>query len=138
MGFCCGATMVGAVGTLRQGSTIIHNVPLLFCPVCHRVEVHHAVEHEFQLLLEYARGDGVQEVNLKDNIEPEMIAEWRECCTSFQDGYPEVVLREQIDMALDLMNVAKEIGDDEWEKTLKFRLHTLVRQLRRFQKTKSR
>ncbi|MDR6225926.1 hypothetical protein [Desmospora profundinema] len=138
MGFCCGATMVGAVGTLRQGSTLVHNVPLLFCPVCHHVEVHHAVEDEFQLMLEYAQGDGAREVNLIDTIEPDMIAEWKECCTSFQDGHPEAVLREQIDMALDLMGVAKTLGDKEWEDSLKGRLHILGKRFQRYQKTQMR
>ncbi|OYD07490.1 hypothetical protein [Paludifilum halophilum] len=138
MGFCCGATMVGAVGTLRQGSTLVHNVPLLYCPVCHRVEVHQAVQDEFDLLLEYAREDGAREVNLRDEVDEEMIEEWKETCTSFQQGQPETVLREQIDMALDLMGVAKQIHDEEWERALKNRLQIMSDRLKRYQKANTK
>ena len=57
MAYCCGATMVGAIGTLRQGAVLVHNVPLLYCPVCHQVEVHQAVQEEFELMLDFAHGD---------------------------------------------------------------------------------
>ncbi|MFC4076373.1 hypothetical protein ACFOUO_06060 [Salinithrix halophila] len=120
---------------MRQGSTLVHNVPLLYCPVCHQVEVHHAVKEEFELLMEYAQGDRAREVNLKEYIDDSMIAEWKECCTSFQQGQPESVLREQIDMALDLMGVAKQMQDKEWERALKSRLQVLGDRFKRYQKT---
>ncbi|SDX11303.1 hypothetical protein SAMN05444487_11086 [Marininema mesophilum] len=135
MGFCCGATMVGAVGTLRQGSTLVHNAPLLYCPVCHHVEVHHTVQEEFDLLLEIAQGDDTQHVNLKEHVDEYMIAEWKESCTSFQQGQPESILREQIDMALDLMGVAKQLQDEEWKKALKGRLQVLGERFNQLQKT---
>ncbi|WP_108026114.1 hypothetical protein [Melghirimyces profundicolus] len=136
MGFCCGACMVGAVGTLRQGSTLVHNVPLLYCPICHEVEVHHSVQDEFELLMEYARGDGAREVNLSEFIEGKG-EDWKETCTGFQDGEPETVLREQIDMALDLLRVARQLEDGEWESALKHRLHVLGKRLARYRKAKT-
>ncbi|SFS77053.1 hypothetical protein [Marininema halotolerans] len=134
MGFCCGATMVGAVGTLRQGSTLVHNAPLLYCPVCHQVQVHYSAQEEFDLMMEYAQSDGTQHVNLKEYIDEHMIAEWKESCTSFQQGQSESILREQIDMALDLMGVAKQIEDHEWEKALKGRLQVLGERFNQLQK----
>ena len=56
-----------------------------------------------------------QQINLREHIDEEMIQEWKEYCTSFQNGQPEQILREQIDMALDLMIVAKHLKDREWE-----------------------
>lgn len=137
MAYCCGATMVGAIGTLRQGAVLVHNVPLLYCPVCHQVEVHQAVQEEFELMLDFAHGDGAQEINLREHIDEEMIQEWKEYCTSFQNGQPEQILREQIDMALDLMIVAKHLKDREWEDDLKKRLRVLGDRLRKYHKTKA-
>jgi hypothetical protein len=134
MSFCCGATMIGTVGTLRQGSTLVHNVPLYYCPVCHQVEVHPAVKDEFDLVVEYAQEDSAREVNLKDYIDEEMVSEWKENCTSFQDDNPEEVLREQIDMALDLLGVAKQLDDGQWVAALKHRLQVLSSRLTKLKK----
>ena len=68
MGFCCGAGMVGGMGTIQYESVKVHHVPLQFCPVCHRMEVHPSVEREFELLLEFAQEDGARELNLGTDI----------------------------------------------------------------------
>jgi hypothetical protein len=119
MSFCCGASMLGTKGTQ------IHNVPLLFCPVCHRVEVHHMVENEYEILAEYAHGDGAQEVDFQEYVENYDQAELFENCVNNENEDPLEVVRSQIDMALDLLIVAKEIGDAEWEQELKKRLNVL-------------
>ncbi|BCU80654.1 hypothetical protein JIR001_04370 [Polycladomyces abyssicola] len=137
MGFCCGASMIGTIGSLRQGPTRVHNVPLFYCPVCHQFEVHHAVRDEFELLVEYAQEDGAHEVNLNEYLDPQKVQEWKENCTSFEEDNPETVLREQIDMALDLSRVAKALEDEEWEEQLKNRLRVLSRRLIRFQQQRA-
>lgn len=134
MSYCCGATMICKVGTLRHGATWVHNVPLYYCPVCHQVEVHPKVKNEFDLLVEYAQEDSAREVNLKDYIDEEMVAEWKENCTSFQEDNPEEILQEQIDMALDLLGVAKQLGDNQWVADLKYRLQVLSSKLAKLKK----
>lgn len=125
MSFCCGASMLGTKGTLKHIRTQIHNVPLLFCPVCHRVEVHHQVESEYEILAEYAHGDGALEVDFQEYVESRDQAELFENCVNHESEDPLEVVHSQIDMALDLLIVAKEIGDGEWENQLLKRLHVL-------------
>jgi hypothetical protein len=125
MSFCCGASMIGTKGTLKHIRTQIHNVPLLFCPVCHRVEVHHLVESEYGILAEYAHGDGASEVDFHEYVDNRSQAELYENCVNNEDEDPMDVVRCQIDMSLDLLIVAKEFRDAEWEEQLKKRLNTL-------------
>ena len=114
--------MIGTRGTLRHYRTHIHNVPILFCPVCHRVDIHYMVESEYELLAEYAHGDGVSEVDFQDYVEGKSIFE---NCVNHDHEDPMDVVSSQIDMALDLLGFAKHIGDDVWEDELKKRLSIL-------------
>lgn len=124
MSFCCGASMIGTKGTLKHYRTFIHNVPILFCPVCHRVEIHYLIEHEYELLAEYAHGDGASEVDFCDYVDHEHDALLENCVNHEEEDPMDIVLN-QIDMALDLLVMAKHIGDAEWENQLKNRLKVL-------------
>ncbi|MDQ1911713.1 hypothetical protein RAC89_15020 [Paenibacillus sp. GD4] len=138
MSFCCGASMLGTKGTLKHIRTRIHNVPILFCPVCHRVEVHHAVENEYEILAEYAHGDGALEVDFGEYVEAREQSELYENCVNTEEEDPLEVVRSQIDMSLDLMMVAKQIGDAEWEAQLKKRLHILSERKLKLKKKSTR
>jgi hypothetical protein len=124
MSFCCGASMIGTNGTLKHIRTQIHNVPILFCPVCHRIEVHYLVENEYDILADYAHGDGASEVDFAEYVDgrDDML---NENCVNHEGEDPMEIVNSQIDMALDLLTVAKSIADDEWEQQLKKRLQTL-------------
>ncbi|MBJ6360527.1 hypothetical protein ACFOQM_04260 [Paenibacillus sp. GCM10012307] len=124
MSFCCGASMIGTKGTLKHYRTHIHNVPILFCPVCHRVDVHYLIENEYEILAEYAHGDGASEVDFHDYVDKEGIL-LLENCVNHEEEEPMEVAHNQIDMALDLLSFAKQIGDEEWQKQLKRRLGVL-------------
>ncbi len=126
MSFCCGASMLGTRGTLKHIHTHIHNVPILFCPVCHQVGVHYLVESEYELLAEYAHGDGALEVDFQDYIDHKPAESLFENCVNNDQEDPLVIVRNQIDMALDLLTMAKGISDAEWEDQLKKRLVVLV------------
>ena len=125
MSFCCGASMIGTRGTLKYIRTRIQNVPLLFCPVCHRVEVHYLIENEYEILAEYAHGDGATELDFEDFVELEHADQLYDNCVNEEDEDPLSIVRNQIDMALDLLPIAKSIGDEEWEEQLKKRLVVL-------------
>jgi hypothetical protein len=125
MSFCCGASMIGTKGTLKHYRTRIHNVPILFCPVCHRVEVHYLVENEYEILAEYAHGDGASEVDFHDYVD-ESDKALNENCVNHEDEDPMTIVQSQIDMALDLLSFAKQLGDEEWERQLKRRLGVLA------------
>jgi hypothetical protein len=125
MSFCCGASMIGTKGTLKHIRTRIHNVPILLCPVCHRVEVHHQVEDEFDILAEYAHGDGAYEVDFQDYVDSGHDETLFANCINHEGEDPLDVVRSQIDMALDLWSVAKAIEDKEWERQLQKRLSVL-------------
>lgn len=118
MSFCCGASMVGTTGTLKHYRTQVHNVPLLFCPVCHRVEVHYKVQSEYEILAEYAHGDGVTDVDFQDYMMDDDEAMF-ENVINVESEDPLAIVRNQIDMALDLLAVAKQIEDAKWERELK-------------------
>ncbi|MGG1312653.1 MULTISPECIES: hypothetical protein [Cohnella] len=136
MSFCCGASMIGTKGTLKHFRTRIHNVPILFCPVCHRVEVHYLVENEYEILAEYAHGDGASEVDFNDYVD-ESDKALHENCINHEDEDPLYIVQYQIDMALDLLTFAKELKDAEWEQQLKRRLGMLAqrRHKLRFKRT---
>lgn len=123
--------MIGTRGTLKHIRTRIENVPLVFCPVCHRVEVHYLIENEYEILAEYAHGDGASEIDFEDFVDMEHMGNLFDNCVNDEDEDPEAVVRNQIDMALDLLTVAKSISDEEWEEQLKHRLHVLSKRYAR-------
>ncbi|MNO74406.1 hypothetical protein D3C76_654040 [compost metagenome] len=118
--------MLGAKGTLKHYRTQVHNVPLLICPVCHRVEVHYRVEHEYEIMAEYAHSDGMTEIDFQDFVMEDDESIFRNC-VNLEDDDPLDLVRNQIDMALDLLTVAKQIGDTKWEYELKKRLAVMSR-----------
>ncbi|XEC93672.1 hypothetical protein AB6A23_20275 [Paenibacillus tarimensis] len=124
MSFCCGASMIGTKGTLKHIRTHIHNVPILFCPVCHRIEIHYMIENEYEILAEYAHGDGASEVDFEDYVEQEGTG-LLENCVNHENEEPLEVVHSQIDISLDLLSFAKQLGDTEWEEQLKRRLGVL-------------
>lgn len=127
MSFCCGASMIGTKGTLKHERTYIHNVPLLFCPVCHQVEVHYLIRDEYELLADYAHSDGAYEIDMDDYIDESHASRFMENCVNHEHEHPLEVVIHQIDMALDLLSVAGYLEDEEWTNQLKKRLAVLVR-----------
>ncbi|ANS73618.1 hypothetical protein AWM70_02695 [Paenibacillus yonginensis] len=132
MSFCCGASMVGTKGTLKHYRTQVHNVPLLLCPVCHRVEVHYKVENEYEILAEYAHADGAQEIDFADFVSEDDESIFVNCVNDEREDPLDIVKR-QIDSSLDLLTVAKHIGDEKWESELKRRLAFMSRRRERLQ-----
>ena len=136
MSFCCGASMIGTKGSIRHLRTQIHNVPILFCPVCHRVEVHYLVEDEFEILAEYAQGDGAGEVDFEDYSDSPSQDALYANCVNREDEDPLSLVTDQIDMALDLLRIAKALDDVEWEHQLKNRLRVMSARRDRLRKKK--
>lgn len=126
MSFCCGASMIGTRGTLKHDETHIHNVPLLFCPVCHRTEVHFLVENEFEILAEFSSSDGAREVDFADYVDvSDQKWLYENCVSSAEFEDPLDMMRNQIDMALDLLIFARQTKDVIWQEQLKKRLKVL-------------
>ncbi|MEK3785966.1 MULTISPECIES: hypothetical protein [Paenibacillus] len=136
MSYCCGASMVGTKGTLKHYRTQVHNVPLLFCPVCQRIEVHYRVENEYEILAEYAHGDGANEIDFQDYVLEEEEAIF-ENCVNTENEDPLEIVKKQIDMSLDLLTIAKQIQDEKWERELKRRLAVMSQRRSRLQHNKS-
>ncbi len=128
--------MLGTKGTLKHYRTQVHNVPLLFCPVCHRVEVHYKVENEYEILAEYAHGDGVSEIDFQDFVMEDDESIFGNCVNR-EDEDPLVIVQSQIDISLDLLSVAKHIGDEKWTEELKKRLAVMSRRRARLQHNNS-
>ncbi|WP_010272470.1 hypothetical protein [Paenibacillus senegalensis] len=131
MSFCCGASMIGTKGTLKHLRTHIHNVPILLCPVCHRVEVHYLVENEYDILAEYAHSDQAPEVDFFEYAEHKSGEDLFENCVNTENEDPLEIVLNQIDMALDLLTVAKQFEDEEWMDQLKRRLQILSKRKHR-------
>lgn len=125
--------MVGTRGTLQQCRTKIHHVPLLYCPVCHRVEVHHLVESEYEILMEYARGEALTEIDFMEYVDENYLDDIYVNCVNHEYEAPRDIVRNQIDSALDLLLFAKQIKDTTWEKQLKERLHVLSERNKKLQ-----
>ena len=125
MSFCCGASMIGTRATLKHFRTHIHNVPVLFCPVCHQVEVHYLIQQEYEILAEYAHCDGAYEIDFNDYIDSRDEARLLDNCVNHEQEDPLDVVVNQIDMALDLLMMARALQDEEWQAQLKKRLSVL-------------
>lgn len=125
MSFCCGASRIGAMGSMRHFDTVIRNVPLVFCPVCHRVDVHYLIVEEYALLAEFAHVDQAAEVDFSDFVEVEDHDRLFANCVNHDEEDPLDITLIQIDMALDLLLVAKQWEDAVWEQQLINRLGVL-------------
>ena len=87
--------------------------------------MHYLIENEYEILAEYAHGDGATEIDFEDFVELEHADQLYDNCVNEEDEDPLSIVRNQIDMALDLLPIAKSIGDEEWEEQLKKRLVVL-------------
>ena len=130
--------MIGALGSLRHHKTYVNNVPILHCPVCNRIDVHPKVEEEFEIISEYAQTDDTPEVDFKEYVNSELLKNIFENCTVIDEGRIDEVFRQQIDSALDLLSVAKQLKDREWEEALKKRLNRLSERLSKWKSQKQR
>jgi len=124
--FCCGLTMVALLRSIySEGGVLVHDVPMLCCPTCHKSHIAPDVEFDFIMLAHYCETDRLKVTTLRDVIGPDRIEE-------VQRLYPEDervltgrrVLPKQVDAVLDLLNVAKKVGDLEWEQELLDQLKT--------------
>ncbi|MFC4768767.1 hypothetical protein [Effusibacillus consociatus] len=124
MDHCCGLTMVARLqNVFTEGSVLMQDVPILFCPTCHNSLIAPEIEMDYQLYAHNCAADGVRSASLPDAIGEEKILD-------ILDRYPEDirvktgqrVIREQIDSTLDLLNFAKQLGEHEWCQELLERL----------------
>ncbi|WP_018132579.1 hypothetical protein [Effusibacillus pohliae] len=124
MDHCCGLTMVARLqNVFTEGSVLMQDVPILFCPTCHHSVIAPEIELDYQIYAHHCATDGIRSASLPDAIGDERILQ-------ILDKYPEDirvatgqrVVQEQIDMTLDLMNFAKQIDDQDWYQELVERL----------------
>lgn len=134
MSFCCGASMIGTLGTLKHHSTYIHQVPMHYCPICHAVEVNARVSGEYEILADYAYADKATDIYFNEYVDIEDIPDLFADCIDIEGQSMIQVLHSQIDNALDLLSFAKLINDFQWQIQLKHRLKVLSERLRRYQK----
>ena len=75
---------------------------------------------------EFANGDGAREVDFADYVD---VADqqwlYENCVSSAEYEEPLDVMRTQIDMALDLLTIARQMGHVLWQEQLKKRLKVL-------------
>ncbi|WP_202080352.1 hypothetical protein [Caldalkalibacillus salinus] len=134
MSFCCGASMIGTIGTLRNQYTYIHQVPILYCPICQSIEVHPKIKDDYDILADYAQSDQAPEIHFGDYVDVQDLHDLFSDCIDIEEQSMTVVLRSQIDHALDLLSVAKKLKDREWEMQLFHRLKVLSERLRRYER----
>ncbi|ASS75669.1 hypothetical protein CIG75_12160 [Tumebacillus algifaecis] len=117
---CCGLTMVAVMRSVySEGGVLIHDVPMLVCPTCHHHHLAPELELDFIMLAHHAETDGVKIASLLEAIGDEKV-------TRVLNAYPEDeryrtgrrVLPEQVDSLLDMINMAKSLGDDAWYREL--------------------
>jgi hypothetical protein len=126
--FCCGLTMVGMMRSIySEGGVLIHDVPMLVCPTCHKSHVAPDIEFDYIMLAHYCETDRVRVTSLKEAVGPDKIRD-------VLKKYPEDdrvrtgrrVLPEQIDSLLDMINVAKTLEDQSWHQELLNQLKTFT------------
>ncbi|MBE3595723.1 MAG: hypothetical protein IMW86_01610 [Hydrogenibacillus sp.] len=125
MNWCCGAMMIGSIGALRVEGIVFERLPLVYCPVCRRFEVHPLVSDAFELLLDYAQGDNARHIVFDDFVTIDE-AELRAHQPLWDDGEPLLLIQASIDQALDLLSAAKALGDVLWKRELGDRLKRLA------------
>lgn len=118
--FCCGLTMIGLLRSIySEGGVLVHDVPMLVCPTCHKSHIIPDLEFDYIMLTHYCETDRVKVTSLRDAIGETKI-------TDALAKYPEDerirtgrrVVPQQIDSVLDLINVAKGMGDEAWHAEL--------------------
>src|SRR5690606_37444731 len=87
--------------------------------------VHHLIENEYEILAEYAHGDGSSEVDFAEYVDVGEDGRLYENCVNSENEDPLDVVRTQIDMALDLLIVARQLEDKAWQDQLMKRLKVL-------------
>lgn len=124
MDYCCGLTMVGRLQNVyTEGSVLIQDVPILFCPTCQHSVIAPDIELDYQMYVHHCETDGVRSGRLSDVVSDEKLL-------AVLEQYPEDerirtgqrVIPEQIDTVLDLLNYAQSINDHEWGNELRNRL----------------
>ncbi|WP_232463349.1 hypothetical protein [Tumebacillus avium] len=117
---CCGLTMNAIMRSVySEGGVLIHDVPMLVCPTCHKSHLAPELELDFIMLAHHAETDGVKIASLQEAIGSDKI-------DRVLSAYPEDerhrtgrrVLPEQIDSLLDMINMAKSLGDETWHTEL--------------------
>lgn len=125
MSFCCGASMIGTIGSIQTERVHVSELPIVYCPVCKGIEIHPRIEDQFHILIEFAEGDRAKSIVFTDFVDLDKIKDLKDVCSSWDTGDHERLIQEQIDHGLDLFSIAKKIGDTEWELELKKRLQFL-------------
>ncbi|QZA32735.1 hypothetical protein [Hydrogenibacillus sp. N12] len=125
MSWCCGAMMVGSIGRLRRNGIVFDRVPLVYCPVCRRFDVHPLVADAFDLLLDYAEADGARVVDVAELLRYDEAA-LRAAQPFWDDGDAEALVEGLIDQALDLLSAARALDDRLWRRELHDRLRRLL------------
>jgi hypothetical protein len=125
---CCGLTMVAIMRSVySEGGVLIHDVPMLVCPTCHKSHLAPELELDFVMLSHHAETDGVQIVSLQEAVgaaKVERVLKTYPEDERYRTGRR--VLPEQIDSLLDLINMAKALGDQVWHEELLLQLKQLT------------
>jgi hypothetical protein len=120
--------MVGMMRSMySEGGVLIHDVPMLVCPTCHKSHVAPDIEFDYIMLAHYCETDRVRVTSMKEAVGPDKIRD-------VLKKYPEDdrvrtgrrVLPEQIDSLLDMINVAKTLEDQSWHQELLDQLKTFT------------
>ncbi len=127
--FCHGASKIGAIGSIEYHHILIHHVPILCCPVCQHVEPHPRIHENLDLIVSIANNDGMQEVDFNNYITFISYEVLFENVSSVITGNWDKVVKQQIDLSLDLLSIARNLQDKEWEEELKQRLSFFGKQM---------
>ncbi|MCX7568494.1 hypothetical protein OS242_00750 [Tumebacillus sp. DT12] len=124
--FCCGLTMVAMMRSIySEGGVLVHDVPMLVCPTCHKSHIAPDVEFDYIMHSHNCESDRVKVTSLKDVVGYGKI-------DTVLKRYPDDerirsgrrVLPEQVDTLLDMINVAKSLEDEAWHQELLDQLKT--------------
>lgn len=130
MAWCCGASKIGSFATIKKKEILLHNVPILYCPVCQSIEPHPKIKDNLEFVTDIAKDDGLNELDIDYYLNLKEYGNLFENCSTVNNGNKYQVIQSQIDISLDLLTTAKGINDKDWQNTLKKRLKKLSKMLK--------
>jgi len=133
---CCGALMVGSIGALKHEGIVYDRLPLQYCPICRRHEVHPLVRDDFEQLVEFAKGDLASYIQFDDFVDYDEEA-LRQYQPLWDEGDPKKLIVQAIDQSLDLLTASKALHDQAWTLEIELRLRHLGQMLKSLSKQRS-
>jgi len=124
----CGKPMsIGLRTVIYSNKVKIENVPVYSCTSCERSEVLHDVKKDLSSMLKDLEGNS-EKLEIQFQEENELAFLLHEATRKERAHIPvEKIVEERINQLLDMLILARSLGDDSWTRELRLRLSQIAR-----------